>query len=367
MLKLIVMTEFYVNPSPFFSELKKYLDEKGCELFLVQAEYKGSKNTFFNSHFYGLDVALSLSSKGRPIILCSFMPGDYFLKNEHLSLKFSALIGKNNIGFMDTINGPGSFYQKYLEVISDKKNDDILAIELEKKKRREHALARLKHSLGSSPGTKRIALAVENARKEGLEGTDEQILQEIINFKPSHRKDYFSGKYFPGVFCDVEGTLLLKEGNVNSYLLQKLKNLSLEKPITLWTAGDVKEYRKKLFSHNILWKLVSKHDFYGAKVEIAYDDLSYEYFLDEYGIEVDKFYQISEGFFDDDLELSLDFLHSLITPAGPSLVLKSPRFSHVLNMTIKQKKIRDYVESMQSKGSEERDALLSFLAKALIK
>lgn len=95
-----------------------------------------------------------------------------------------------------------------------------------------------------------------------------------------------------GVFCDIEGTLLVQD-RINPKVLTQLKEYEKQgKPIHLWTGGNVEEYEKKLLSKDIDYNLFSKNDFHGCDVEIIIDDLSQERFVEMYNITARKFIQV---------------------------------------------------------------------------
>ena len=303
----------------------------------------------------GLDVALELNPDEAPILLCSFSPEGYFVKKEEFSTKFFALMAKKRTGFIDTISSYEDFYEKCLELIKSEKEEDLLALELNRIKEYEKAMGLIQHSVSGRIfgfADPNALVYINKARKVGVTGNDEEVFQKILYFQRDSKDAKFVGKYFPGIFCDLEGTLLLGD-ELNSKLLEKLKKLSLTKPITLWTAGDTEEYQKKLISKGILWKLVSKNDFFGAEVEIVYDDLSFEDFYSKFKIRVREFNQIN-GNHDDDLGLKLEFLHSLLIPSGALEVLSSPKFASILNMTIGQKEVREMVKEMESEEDIEQ-------------
>jgi hypothetical protein len=359
-LNLTIM-EFYVNENKnnFFANLQNYLIEKGCNLFLIEAEYQRPGMDDQSTDFIGLDLALTLNPDEAPIILCSIFREKDFISDKDLSIKFFALMAKKRVGFIDSINEPKEFYKKYLELIDGKKVEDPLAIELNQMSQYQKEIGHIEHSIGYgirhgdlSKNDERVIEAIKKARKIGVIGTDEEVLKTILDFKRDSKDAKFVGKYFPGVFCDLEGTLLIDDG-VNLELLRKLEELSLTKPITLWTAGDIEEYQKKLISKGILWKLVSKTDFFGAEVEIAYDDLSYKEFNSKFGIKVRNFNQVG-GSFNEELELRLEFLHSLLLPSGVSDVLMNQKFSLILDMVIEPKTVRDYIFEMEKEKDEKQ-------------
>jgi hypothetical protein len=112
----------------------------------------------------------------------------------------------------------------------------------------------------------------------GWEGSDSDIEQKIIAYAPS---TVVEPAYFPGVFCDVEGTIL-KEGKLDDLLVKELASMSAATPVTLWTGADLKDY--SYLVSNLGYPLLSKHWFRGSTVEQAIDDDPKELFEANYGI-----------------------------------------------------------------------------------
>lgn len=360
--------KFFVNEGGmYFSALENYFNAKGCDLYFVQAEYKRPGKDDDPTDFRGIDIALELPEDA-PLLFCSFMPESYFIKNEKFATKFFALMARKKTGFVDTINTPDGYYKKYLELVDSEKEADLLAIEMERSRKENELLGSLKHSIGYLTDENvlyqsKTLEAINKARQAGFSGDDKEILERIMNFTHDRSEAKFAGKYFPGIFCDLEGTLLT--GNeVNLQLLNELNELSANKPITLWTSGDLKEYQRKLIAKGIFWKLVSKKDFFGAEVEIAFDDLSYEKFQSEFGIKVRSFNPTTS--YNKNMELKLNFLHSLLVPTGISAVLSNPKFSSILNAAIESKQIREYVEEMIGQNRKDYNQTIVLLRDFLL-
>lgn len=96
---------------------------------------------------------------------------------------------------------------------------------------------------------------------------------------------------FPGVFCDIEGTLFFVD-KIKNNVLEMLKKYSETKPVTLWTGGDTGEIKKKLVASGVVYPLVSKYAFEGCKVEIAIDDLAEDEFKKRYKISSNEYIQV---------------------------------------------------------------------------
>lgn len=270
------------------------------ELFLVCAEYRGADNSKTLTDFFGLDFALTLDRGDSPMIICSFMPEAYFLKNDELVHKFLALMGQQRVCFMRIPFTPADLEEKFQELMEDQREDDLLATDLNNLASYNDIMGTIQHRVSihfrnEQKGSREaIASAVAEARERlGLTGSDEEIAMQIKNFRHGGNQSPFIGKFFPGVFCDIENTLLI-DGKINSAMLEKLQELSKTKPIALWTGAtlDMQSIQEKLIECGITWKLVAKTAFNGAEVEIAYDDEEFEIFFDKYKVKVREYIQI---------------------------------------------------------------------------
>lgn len=122
------------------------------------------------------------------------------------------------------------------------------------------------------------------ARKTlGWKGTDDEIIKNLTKPDKTVPKDYY-----PGVFCDLKGTLFSDRGELNENLLEKLYKES--RPVTLWT-DDLGYGTDMLKNYNIDFPLLPKNIFYGSTIEEAYDDLPKEKF-EKMNIKVKTYHQV---------------------------------------------------------------------------
>jgi hypothetical protein len=226
------------------------------------------------------------------------MPEEFFANSDKDKAdKFNAFMAKKGCGFLQLPFSSNQLFSKYNELLNSEKEEDLLAIEINRINSFETKMAQIQHRSYRSVGVNSdrdkeiVAKAIFESRELGLSGSDEEIINQIINFKHQPKNSIFAGKFFPGVFCDLEGTLL-KDGIVDRVILEFLRNFSEKKPITLWTGGKVEELKKILISNHIPWKLISKYDLTGAEVEIAYDDEDFSVFFEKYAIKVRNFNKI---------------------------------------------------------------------------
>jgi hypothetical protein len=274
---------------PGFGEALKRAFGEEIDAYVVNVHFKESEDDY-RYQMKGLDVAAKLDPTKKPIILFSVLE-----EKELMAIpRFRALIGRRRIGFIKVPFKLNDFRALYQKLLKDTKTEDAVAIELAQLEERDRKMRILKHDLKPWLNVERLAKIIQKAREEvGLVGSDEEIVEQIRKYEQPSKKQMFSGKNWPGVFCDVEGTLLV-EDKVNQKALKLLENFAKEgKPITLWTGGDPEEIQKKLFQKEITWKVVSKYDFEGAKVEIAIDDEPQAEFEKKYRIKPEKFIQIT--------------------------------------------------------------------------
>lgn len=349
----------------FGDKIQSELSEKEGKLFIVLLEYKEDGN--HRSDLAGLDIALKLETDV-PLIICSFLPETYFLTDKKLEVKFRGLLARKMTAFVQLpdIYNPEEWYTKYLEILSSEKEEDVIALELQKDELLNETMSRIRHDYGrsfddgSEESKSKTLLAIEKAKEVGLTGSDEEIIEQIKSFKVKPKNSLFAGRYFPGIFCDIEGTLFFGY-QLNTSLVKTLEEAAKTKPVTLWTGGDLKSIQEKLWKHNITWKLLSKYDFAGAEVEIAYDDDSAETILGKYGIKIRECRSpIGENV---ELARKIKILHQLLTPDGAKEVLTDETHDDILNIQYGDTDIREGVERLITIGDPLDDQYVEELRK----
>ncbi|MBU1252033.1 MAG: hypothetical protein KJ905_03890 [Nanoarchaeota archaeon] len=120
-------------------------------------------------------------------------------------------------------------------------------------------------------------------------GTGEEIMKRLAEFRPEREiAKHFSGTAIPGVFCDVEGTLLDWNGNLNQEVVVMLEKHEAEgKAVSLWSGGDPKEILPKI--KGIKWPFLSKYDFEGCTMEIVIDDVPAAKLKKDYEIQAKQY------------------------------------------------------------------------------
>jgi len=289
-MKIDLFADFDKNT--FFDGISKQLENEQGEMYLVFIE---ANRQCQRTDFVGLDYATNLQTNN-PIILCSFLEEIHFSKLG-FGEKFLGIMGRKNTGFLRLPFTHEELLAKYQEIISSEKEEDPLAIELSRISMYQKTMGQIRHKAEycfgreDSESKSRVASAIADARDFGLEGKDEEIIEQIKSFKYEPVNSFLAGKFFPGVFVDLEGTLL-KNGVVDENVLHRVEDIAGKKPVTLWTGGKISDFTSILISSGISWKLVSKQDFSGASVEIAIDDETELSIKEKYGITIEKFIQI---------------------------------------------------------------------------
>lgn len=280
--------EIFDDNRPFTQALEQALD-KEINAYLVNINLKKAEDSF-RSNNEGLEVAAELDPSLKPIILYSVLPEKYFMTNT----TFQSLIGKGRVGFIQLPFTIAEFKTLYQQLL--RKQVNAVAVELGRLDNRDKVMAQLRHDLPKVLGidATKVAHLITSAReKAGLTGTDEEILQQIQKYERLPTKGCFANRYWPGVFCDIEGTLLVG-GKINQKTFEILEKFANEgKPVTLWTGGNLELARKQLLQNGIIWKLVSKYDFEKAYVEIVIDDEPQNKFEEKYQIKAEAFIKIS--------------------------------------------------------------------------
>lgn len=132
----------------------------------------------------------------------------------------------------------------------------------------------------------------DRARTLGFSGSEEEIVTAVTAWS-RQTSGMHAGNSFPGLFIDVQGTLLAEDNTLNQDVVTLAEQaVARGEAVTVWTDGDLALLAPLLRGLGVTYDIVSKFDFHGAEVAAAVDDLSYEEFQKRYGISVVHFSQI---------------------------------------------------------------------------
>lgn len=173
------------------------------------------------------------------------------------------------------------------------KTAEMLAYAAEAKKMRVGVLLHDMH-----PGKSRDAIerAMRSAEKDfGFTGSADEVRMQLEALRDSLKgaaiSSVSSGGVIPGVFCDVDGTLL-KGDELISGSLERLRQAAGKRLIMLWTGGNLKEVKQRLMAVGIGYALMAKYDFAGCTVEMAIDDAPAAEIERIYGIKAEEFIHV---------------------------------------------------------------------------
>lgn len=241
----------------------------------------------------GLKIAKDLvKDETNVIILAGYESKKTLQKRDDL---LSALLAYPNVEYIDILNLK-EIVPAYQRITSGKKVLDKTTIALYEFKEWEKKLAELRHvihRIESNP--QKLEKWLEDAKKAGITGTDEEILNFVRNWKPG-TVSKFEGKELEGVFVDAFETLFDENWNLIPSVQSAVEKLSMQKskPIFVISDSEKTELKKRLDKNNINWPLLSKFDIRGANLELVIDNLTQEEFENRYDIKSREFINVQE-------------------------------------------------------------------------
>lgn len=240
---------------------------------------------------HGLDFVKDLAEKGDIVIISGWQTESSYSKNPI----WHAAMAYPNVHF---VRLPFALADVRGIIEASKKEtsrpEDPLAKRLPDLRKDQDEIQSLEHIMNRmlEAGGSQLIDWENKARKIfGNEITLDEIVQKVRKNNPSSIEGQLAGESYPDLCVDIEGTLI-RNGEINLELLEKIKMVKKEQPITIWTGGDIEHYGKILRESGIAYKILSKYWLKGAKVAKAIDDMSEEEFKQKYDVEVEQYIQI---------------------------------------------------------------------------
>jgi len=239
----------------------------------------------------GLKIANKDYSEDSIIILMSFETEESLKKS---NLEFRGLISHSNVGFI-RLPDIKLIEKEVKRILACEKREDATAFALYSYENQLQILAQLQHNMGWVSDPTRRKDAVERAKRAGLEGSDEEIVKQVQNWKRDS-SGYFEGKTLDGIFVDALDTLFDSEWNLNENVLKRINELKnkMNKDVFIISdskSRDVEDAKKKA---NLSFQTLSKFTLRGVILELVIDNLSEEEFKEKYNITSQKFITVSE-------------------------------------------------------------------------
>lgn len=248
---------------------------------------------------FGTREALRRISLGEKVVLYGFESAQLLYSQDR----------SENTRFMKVMAQPTSLYiqvlrmrdeltkelaePKFYHLAMDLIGDAVLS---------ENVAGVLLHGLVPETRSSRVSDARRNL---GLKGTDEEVIEELKRLRNNGARLVYSG-IIPGMFVDVEGTLMSKSERINDSVLERMIDYSRTGPVTIWTGGNLKDIQEligPLFTDACIKKgsrlytrtpIFNKNHFRGCTVELVLDNEEEETFFKGYEIKTQKYVKVKD-------------------------------------------------------------------------
>lgn len=260
--------------------------EKNMPLILVNADI-----SFLESDRRMEEIIDEIEADAeRPIIFYSFDNQERLEMRGHPACR---LFYRNDVGFVKIPVRLEEIKKLYDNLVSGKKIANPAAEAFFGINVKKNLISILLHSFSHKNLSPKV---LEKIKKEfGFEGNEDEIANQLRFAQEAAAAlaevEEWKGKTFPGVFCDIEGTLFF-DTKIKNEVLEMLKKYSETKPVTLWSGGDLEEIKEKLVANGVIYPLVSKYAFKGCRAEVVIDDLPQGYFEEKYKIYSREYIQV---------------------------------------------------------------------------
>ena len=231
--------------------LREALSDVSSDVSLVMIESCGAHG---HSHNHGLTVSLDLAKDNLDVLMLGWLPRSGYASDP----RWHACMAYHGIDFARLPLGLDEIKALLLTTPCNTRPADPLAIRLLDISSEVSLIKTLKHNLSSFD-----TRPVESQQSFETEATKlfgdlslEELKAKVQDAADDSPVSFLSGEEFPDVFVDVEGTLV-REGQINCALVEKLIELSATRPITIWTGGDIKLLEPPLRRFGIPYKIAS--------------------------------------------------------------------------------------------------------------
>lgn len=280
--------------------LKKEIDafpnaEDFREVHMICIENSADNNFLQNA--YGVTIAMNMLRKDPKarILLYGVLPMQYLRKRRP---EIDIVLKHENVRLMEmpfTLEALANVFQKPKEVLVEG-----YTVTDEAKK----YLSEIFHDIKYIPnwespevyGNTKFQSIMEKVKGyfPSFVASDSAVIVEFLKSVSDSREEVMKGIKLSGVYCDVEGTILV-EGQLNKSVVVKLQEYEQQgKTITLWSDGNIGELKLKLESLGVTYHLKSKFDHAGATAEIVIDDQDEYTFGARTKISAEKFINVSD-------------------------------------------------------------------------
>ncbi len=252
------------------------------------------------SHYSGFDRVLELAPSGQLVVMLAFSPVWMLAADRrfHLAMSYPnvhlARLPQSAEG-IETILREIFAGAQWMSLPDNPLVRAVFRLPISQ----ENELAGIAHDLGhalrAEEGSPRQAELDERwiPRAQAVFGTHlgRAELMAAIEALGQPPSDYapLAGQSFDVLCCDVEGTLIRPDGTLDEGFYQYNIQYPGERPVVLWTGGNLKAVDKQLRDLHVATPLISKGVMRGVTVAVAIDDEPSEVLREKYGVIVQDF------------------------------------------------------------------------------
>jgi hypothetical protein len=240
----------------------------------------------------GLDDVLAVAPSGAPVIMLGWM--EPRMTRYADDSRWHAALGYPNVVFRRLPEGLDDLVGAYEEAAGKSRPADPLAIALLGTQMTQLEVQMLHHNLDYAlRHPEQMIDWLERARKQFGNKTEDELVETVRRENEKNKTiGIFSGKTFPDICIDVEGTLFDAEGQFRPDVLATAVAEANGNPITIWTGGDLLVMRNALRTSGVPYKLIPKQLLARSTVGTVIDDLPEAEFRERYGVSYNHYVRV---------------------------------------------------------------------------
>jgi len=278
-------------------ELQNAEDFRNTHFIAVENSIDGH----YLQHFFGVTIALNIlrETPNAKILLYCFCPPEFVrTKKPELDL----VLSYSNAYLLEAPIDPKDFQKVFHTEKKIKSKGEYTASQEAEKYLSQifHDIKYVQNWENATDESDDPKLAkVMKLTKEYFPALSTASVTQIIDFLQSNSKtlsrtEVMKGQKLSGVYCDIEGTILI-DGKLNQKVVSVLDTYREEgKDITLWTDGNIKDIQPQLITYGVTYPVKSKYDHAGAIAEIVIDDMDEYTFAAVTKISAQHFIRVSD-------------------------------------------------------------------------
>lgn len=243
-----------------------------------------------NNQLERIENLITATNANNLIIILGYAP-----LNAVTNSLIQGLLSYTNVGYLDVFNFR-SLPSVFTELTNKSKQTDQISLSIFEHEKFEQKITHLKHGMEyklENFHSKKMWL--EEARRLGFDGDDENIIDAIRNWK-TKTVGLFAGECLDGIFVDAFETLFDRDWQLVPQVKKAVEILAraMEKNIYIISDSDSQFITTLLKKSNINWRFLSKFDLRGAELEIVIDNLSADQYTQNHSINFKRFINVNK-------------------------------------------------------------------------